>query len=129
MIGNHDLTRAEELLAILKREHAALLGGDLEALDQAVREKRAAAGHFEQLARTLAAGHAAPDGGPRTRLAELAAECRRQNEINGGIVESGLRHVRAVAGLLRGGRGDAGLYTRRGENTPSDGASRPLAKA
>lgn len=125
MIGEHDIRRAEELLAVLRREHAALLSGDLAELDQAVRAKRAAAGHFEELART-----AATDSSPyRVRLAELATECRRQNEINGGIVESGLRHVRAVIGVLRGGRDDHGLYTRRGENTAPDSASRPIAKA
>lgn len=129
MIDNHDIVRAEELLAILKREHAALLAGDLEALDQVVRAKRAAAAHFEQLVRALAGGGTVAAAGPGARLAELAAECRRQNEINGGIVESGLRHVRSVIGLLRGGQGNADLYTRHGEHTTASGALRPLAKA
>ena len=129
MISEQDIARARELLAILQREHTALLGGDLEALDQAVRAKRAAAGHFEQLVRAAAAGGPGHDRTYDARLADLATECRRQNEINGGIVESGLRHVRSVIGLLRGRPGDPGLYTRQGENTASDGSSRPLAKA
>lgn len=127
MVTDDDLVRAETLLAILKREHAALISGNLEHLDEAVRAKRDAAAHFEQLARRAAGDPA--DEARRARLAALAAECQKQNEINGGIVEAGLRHVRTVVSLLRGGRNETGLYSRHGTGTAGDYGSRPLAKA
>jgi flagellar biosynthesis/type III secretory pathway chaperone len=131
MLTDIDIARTEELLAILRREHEALRAGNVEQLEELVRAKRAAVSHFEQLTATSAlqdTGSPA-DAARRTRLAALAAECRRQNDINGGMVEAGLRHVRGVLGVLRGQGPDTGVYTRHGDSTASDFSSRPLAKA
>lgn len=122
MITGDDIARAEQLLAILRREHAALLAGDLGELDAAVAAKRQAAAQFEH--RTGAAGAAG-----NSRLAALLGECARQNAINGGMVESGLRHIRAVLGILRGGPAGAEVYTRTGASAAAAPATRPLARA
>lgn len=131
MLTDNDLARAEELLAILRREQEALRAGNVEQLEQLVGAKRAAVGHFERLtaASALKNSGSPEDTARRTRLAALAAECRRQNDINGGMVEAGLRHVRGVLGVLRGQDPDNGVYTRHGGGTASDLCSRPLAKA
>lgn len=131
MLTDNDIARTEELLAILRREHEALRAGNVEQLEELVRAKRAAVSHFEQLTAASALQHAGSpeEAARRTRLAVLAAECRRQNDINGGMVEAGLRHVRGVLGVLRGQGPDNGVYTRQGGSTASDFSSRPLAKA
>lgn len=131
MLTDHDIARAEELLAILRREHEALRAGNVEQLEELVGAKRAAVSHFERLtaASSLRDAGSPEDAARRTRLVALAAECRRQNDINGGMVEAGLRHVRGVLGVLRGQGPDNGVYTRHGGGTASDFSSRPLAKA
>ena len=120
------LARTRELLAILQREHAALLAGDLEQIEAVVQAKQAAIGKLETVTRDVA--QAAPGSEHRRQLEALAVECRRQNEINGGMVEASLRHTQRVLTLLRGQALDNDLYSRAGNALPGDHA-RPLAKA
>jgi flagellar biosynthesis/type III secretory pathway chaperone len=107
------LACTQALLAILQREHAALLSGDLEQIEQIVQEKRTAVSELESLSRiqhhSSNAVHATDP-----RLQSIAAECVRQNEINGGMVEAGLRHTQHVLAILHGQSPEAGLYSRAG---------------
>jgi flagellar biosynthesis/type III secretory pathway chaperone len=117
------LASAEQLLDILRCEHAALLGGDLDTIERLTGEKRVAIAALEALARTPWA-----DGAERQRFALVAGECRRLNDINGGMVAAGLRHAQLALALLRGQDPLAGVYARSGAAAASTD-SRPLAKA
>lgn len=121
------LDQAEALLAILGREHAALLSGDLAAIEAIVREKQTAAAELEALARLALDARELHDA-RGTRLLELARACRSQNEINGGMVEAGLRHTRRVLALLHGQNPDDEVYARTGGSV-SPSRARPLATA
>lgn len=114
---------AEALLALLKREHEALLAGDLERIEAIVPEKHTLAARLDGMVRGLAI-----DPVRDARLHELALACRRQNDINGGMVAAGLRHTQHLLALLRGQSPDRGLYTRAGQ-TEVDSSARPLASA
>lgn len=118
------ITAAEDLLVILKREHKALLAGDLAGIEAIVPEKRAATARLEALAHATAS----PANPPRLR--ELAIACRKQNEINGGMVAIGLQHTQRLLSLLRGQSPEEDLYTRSGQTSMAPGSlHRPLASA
>ncbi len=114
------IAAAENLLGILQREHQALLTGDLPGIEAIVPEKRAATARLESLTHETA---------NPLRLQELAIACRRQNEINGGMVAVGLQHTQRLLSLLRGQTPAEGLYTRHGQAAGSDSSQRPLASA
>ena len=121
------LACTQALLAILQREHAALLSGDLELIEQIVQEKRAAVSELESLGRTEHhSGNAVHATNPR--LQAIAIECVRQNDINGGMVEAGLRHTQHVLAILQGQSPEAGLYSRAGATLHLSSA-RPLTSA
>lgn len=132
MITDTHIAEAERLLAILQREHQALLHADLEQIEAIVREKQIAAQQFEAVTRFLQ-GQSLADvtGSPERarRLAELAVACRRQNEINGAMVAAGLRHTQQVLSLLKGQTPGEGLYSRAGGTSPGTATGRPLASA
>jgi len=115
----------QALLAILQREYAALLSGDLEQIEQIVQEKRLAVAELESLGqgRDNNAVHTA-----NPQLQTVAAECVRQNEINGGMVEASLRHTQHVLAILKGQSPEAGLYSRAG-TALSTSRPRPLTSA
>ena len=125
-VTEEHLTRTRELLGILQREHAALLAGDLEQIETVVQAKQTAIAQLEALARDVA--HATPGSEHRQQLEALTIECRRQNEINGGMVEASLRHTQRVLSILRGQNLENDLYSRAGNTLPGNHA-RPLAKA
>lgn len=120
------LACTQALLAILQREHAALLSGDLEQIEQIVQEKRMAVGELESLGRiqhnNSNAVHASDP-----RLQGIAAECVRQNEINGGMVEAGLRHTQHVLAILHGQSSEASLYSRAGATLHLSSARPPTS--
>ena len=124
---DNQLACTQALLAILQREHTALLSGDLEQIEQIVQEKRMAVAELESLGRAQERGrNTMPVSNPQ--LQSLAAECVRQNEINGGMVEAGLRHTQHVLAILHGQSPEAGLYSRAG-TTFSTSPARPLTRA
>lgn len=125
-VTEEHLTRTRALLNILQREHAALLAGDLEQIEAIVQAKQAAIAQLEALTREVA--HAMSGGEQRHQLEALAIECRRQNEINGGMVEASLRHTQRMLSILRGQNLENDLYSRAGNALPGNHA-RPLAKA
>jgi len=128
-IGDTHLDHAEALLAILRREHDALLNGDLDAVELLTREKQTALAEFEPLLRTLPATAGQTPAERVQRFSALAAECRRQNEINGGMIEASLRHTQSLLRLLRGQPPQAALYSARGKTDDSSSPGRPLASA
>ncbi len=117
----------QALLTILQREHAALLSGDLEQIEQIVQEKRLAVAELESLGQDLGHGrNTAPAISPQ--LQTIAAQCARQNQINGGMVEASLRHTQHVLAILHGQSPEAGLYSRAG-TTLNTARPRPLTSA
>ena len=131
MITDQHIAQAEQLLAILKREHEALVHGDLPAIEGLVHEKQCAVLEMDALARCLSPAAAAADTHPeRTqRFTTIAGECRHQNEINGGMVAASLRHVQQVLSLLQGRTPGDELYSRAGAPAPGAPGGRPLASA
>ncbi len=119
-----EIDASQRLLETLREENAALSTRDAARIERAVDAKRDALAALETLDREReglirASGQAADplavDGAapadPRRRsrlvdnwmrLLELAGECQRQNNINGALIQSGLRHTRQVLSLLKG---------------------------
>lgn len=105
-------------------EAAALAAGDALAVEQALAPKLAALQTFDTLDRErerllaeagcddlaqtgqwLAAADPRQSSGALAhwqQLLDLAAECSRQNQVNGQIIQAGLRHTRQVLELLSG---------------------------
>ena len=132
MITDQHIAQAEQLLTVLQREHQALVRGDLPAIEALVCEKQQAVLKLDAEANDLQRQPgAAPDTNPeRTqRFADIAGECRRQNEINGGMVAASLRHVQQVLALLQGQTPGDALYSRAGAPASGTTVGRPLASA
>jgi flagellar biosynthesis/type III secretory pathway chaperone len=92
-----------------------------QALLAILQEKRLAVAELESIGLGQGRGRdAMPATSPQLRT--LAAECARQNEVNGGMVEAGLRHTQHVLAILHGQSPEAGLYSRAGTSL---GTSRP----
>lgn len=117
---------ADALLGILRREHAALLAGETETIEQIAAEKHQAVTTLETLSQTLQLD--ALDSTSREHFLALTAECRRQNDINGSMVAASLRHLQQFIALLHGHNPQSGMYQRAGQAL-TDFGSRPLAKA
>ena len=121
------LACTQALLAILQREHVALLSGDLEQIELIVQEKRLAVAELESIDKS-------PEYDSNSRqianpqLKGIATACARQNEINGGMVEASLRHTQHVLAILQGQSPEASLYSRAG-NTLHTSRARPLTSA
>lgn len=127
LTSDKQLACTEVLLAVLQREYAALLAGDLEQIEQIVQEKRAAVAELESLNRIPERlDNVANTSDPR--LQDAAVKCARQNAINGGMVEAGLRHTQHVLAILQGNSPEAGLYSRAG-STLNLSSARPLTSA
>jgi flagellar biosynthesis/type III secretory pathway chaperone len=130
MITDHHISQAEHLLAILQREHAALVDGDLPAIERLAREKQDAVREMDAVARGLQQLAAAADPERTQQFTTLASECRRQNEINGGMVAASLRHVQQLLAVLQGRTPGDELYSRAGTPAaPGTAGGRPLASA
>jgi len=119
------LACTQALLVILKREHAALLSGDLEQIEQIVQEKRMAVAELEFLGQGRGRNSTQATS---PQLQVIATECARQNEINGGMVEVSLRHTQRVLAILQGQSPEAVLYSRSG-SALSTTHPRPLTSA
>jgi flagellar biosynthesis/type III secretory pathway chaperone len=126
--SDKQLACARKLLGVLQREHAALLSGDLEQIEQIVQEKQLAVAELESLGRREDehGSNAVQTANPQ--LQTIAAECARQNDINGGMVEASLRHTQNVLAILQGQSPEAGLYSRTG-TTLGTTRPRPLTSA
>lgn len=119
---------AETLLAILRREHAALLAGETDAIEQIAAEKHRAVTVIESMTRDLTLKAESMPATAHERFLALTAECRRQNDINGSMVAASLRHLQQFIALLHGHDMQNSVYQRAGQSQ-TDFGSRPLAKA
>ena len=126
--ANDPASYAEALLAILRREHAALLAGEAEAIEQIAAEKHRAVTDIESMNRHLALQPEAMPGAAHEHFLAITAECRRQNEINGSMVTASLRHLQQFIALMHGHNPQNSVYQRAGQ-PQTDYGSRPLAKA
>ncbi len=119
---------AEALLGILRREHAALLAGVAETIQQIAAEKQQAVSVMESLSERLVRQPDALTTETRAHFLAVAAECRRQNDINGSMVAASLRHLQQFIALMHGHNPQTSVYERAGQSQ-LDFGTRPLAKA
>lgn len=132
-----EIEGARQLLGVLRREQQALAGPDPNSVEQAVADKRQAIAMLQQLAqRRHSLAGTLPDRGlpepadaRRTELDRLLVELRRQNEINGALVQRRLQHARQALAVLRGQSGQPGLYDPRGAFVCESGAGRSIVSA
>jgi len=142
------LARARRMREVLDLEGEALGRRDLPALEQAAMEKERLIGLLEGLAAQQDAllrqagldpgrpdldvalerlGHAECAAQSR-ELRAVLAECRHQNLVNGGVVETLRRFAHDVLDLMRGRACAPVTYSRRGAVRESGGGD-PLATA
>jgi len=139
--GEHNAT--VRLLDALREEHQALMRRDMTALDNAVNKKSQQVAELEVLGRDRdaalkAAGHAAgregieswlsrqPNGAVKKlwqELQNLLLRCQRQNQINGGIVETSRRYIQRALSLLQGQSAEPALYGPSGASGPATRSS------
>ena len=113
--------RADQLLATLEAERAALDGADAEALDEAGGRKQAIMQQLEQLdaeRQLLVRQH--PAGDPRrdsrwSQILQLLRQCHALNQRNGRLVNQRLAHMRQALAILTGHAGEGELYGSGGE--------------
>jgi flagella synthesis protein FlgN len=123
-----------ELAGVLEDERAALLAGDVAALDAAGTRKQALMRALEQLdTERLQLGRNAPQAAAALEarwqaLLPTLRSCRDMNQRNGQVVGQRLASVRRALSILTGREPDDGVYGRRGSlHTRSQ--SHPLAEA
>jgi flagellar biosynthesis/type III secretory pathway chaperone len=129
------IQEAEQLLALLRREHAALVAKEADAILAISAEKSAALRKFEttisrwQDAQGRIAVPAAGEPGHAAweTLRALAEQCRCQNDINGGLIAVSLRFTQNALSVLRGAPQPATYSIHGYQQTSPDG--RTLAKA
>jgi flagellar biosynthesis/type III secretory pathway chaperone len=131
-ILSEQLDSAEAMLALLDREHRALLDGDAENLNRASADKARLVDDLEALerARHDLAGSAADARGPAAqrwqKLLTTIEECRMRNLRNGALANARREQVVLALNVLRGG--ESGLYDAHGSVARPPGA-RPLGEA
>jgi flagellar biosynthesis/type III secretory pathway chaperone len=141
-----ELDASQRLLDTLREENAALATCDAGRIEQAADAKRCALCELEALDREREQLMRESDqiadpimnADPRRhsrlldnwmRLLELAGECQRQNNINGALIQSGLRHTRQVLSLLKGQpAADASQYGPGGTTAPPAWGRNTLGK-
>jgi flagella synthesis protein FlgN len=131
------------LLDALREEHQALTHRDMTALDHAVSKKSQQVAELEILGRDRdaalkTAGHAfgregieswlshQPNGAAKKlwqELQNLLLRCQRQNQINGGIVETSRRFTQRALSLLQGQSAEPALYGPSGASGPATHSS------
>lgn len=132
-ILQREIEHGTQLLHVLHREHAALTSNAPDMLEQAAHDKLLclkqveanAAARAEALQAAGAPARAAGDylrAHPDMRLGacwqqgqRILIECRRQNQINGSVIELSRRHTLRTLALLRGQSPDQPVYSASGE--------------
>lgn len=151
----NELLRAEydcagRLQSILQAEAEALVGRDLDALEQLVGEKHQLMQRFEQLdsdkQRLLQShGHSGDQAGIEACIAwcdetgqllrgwkalmERVRNCQQQNRVNGVSLDASRRHAQHALNILRGQSPLPDLYSPAGMSSQPGAAGRSLAKA
>lgn len=146
---NREIAQASALLDALHDENDALQQRSAAAIESALERKTQRLSAFEKtederrrLLQTLdigddndavgkflssQAGPGVPLARRWTELLGIADECRRQNQVNGALVETQRRHVQRALDILRGAP-DSATYGPTGAADRS-GGSHTLAKA
>ncbi len=126
----HELQAVSRLMELLLQEHAALAAQDADALEKTAHAKQQQLSKIESWEQErnqllTRAGHPATQAGMEqyldahnnpqlTRLWQqllgLSGKCHHQNQVNGGIVETGRQHIQRALAILRGVSPDAELY-------------------
>lgn len=110
------------LRAVLEAEHAALIGGDADAIERLAAEKLAACRALEAL---LSVGDLTPP------LKEELRRLEEANRANGALVGALLQNAEAMLSALGGAAGgsSASVYRGDGQAAASLSTGRPLGKA
>ncbi len=130
-----EIEHCTQLLQVLHREHTAVTNNAPELLEQAAQEKLHWLRQVEALADARIEGMRAAGvaGDPQNAAPGLTAhpdvvarwqqvqrilvECRRQNQINGSVIELSRRHTLRALSLLRGQSADQTVYSASGETS------------
>jgi flagellar biosynthesis/type III secretory pathway chaperone len=144
-----ELARARRMLEVLQLERDALARRDIPAMEQAAAEKErlielldSLCARQDTLLREVGIDPRSPEhighGLERAGLSGLSPtwqalratliECRQQNLVNGGTVETMRRFARDALALLRGLPTGTLVYGRTGETRQAEGGN-PLATA
>ena len=135
---------AQQLLAVLHQERAALSGHDAAAMESVVADKQQVADQLEKQSHARdhllhAGGHGPGPQGLQSfiasaephmqrelsslwqDLAQLLKQCREENQINGGVIEGSQRSIREALAILRGDPQTNETYGKAGKaiNEPS----------
>ncbi|MEJ2590466.1 MAG: flagellar protein FlgN [Candidatus Thiodiazotropha sp.] len=148
-ILDNGIGQAQALLALLEQEYQLLLSPPSKALETLLTEKQRLLKRVEQgvvahnrflQQQGLSADRHGTESYLDTlddsrelqaawnRYLDLAAACRRQNEINGGAVELNQRQVSQALNILLGVNDGNKTYGRSGQSRPTN-ASNSLGKA
>ncbi|MES9855288.1 MAG: flagellar protein FlgN [Sedimenticola sp.] len=143
-----ELQCAEKLLTLLEQEHQALTGADPDRIIAISEQKQSLVEQMQQhlanrqgfLKRLGLSGDregvdillaSQPEGGEAQtlwqQLMDMATQMSDKNQVNGGIITLGHRHVRQTLGILTGHNSDNDTYSPNG--IQDERASRSLAKA
>lgn len=130
---------AQTLLQVLAEEHAAVLDGKPETLEQVAARKGGIVSRMQQLSQTLAA-LSGPGRSPEQlmrgtglqqrwqTLMTLAARCQKDNLANGALLEAKQSQVRWALGHMLGTASAPSTYGRSGIDHGS-GLRRVIASA
>lgn len=126
----HELQAVSRLMELLLQEQAALAAHDPGALEKAAHDKQQQLSKIESWEKERnqllsRSGHPETQAGMEQylkaqshpqldrlwqQLLSLSAQCHHQNQINGGIVETGRHHIQRALAVLRGVNPAAELY-------------------
>ena len=134
-----ELATGQELLKVVKQEQESLIEGDPEQIEAASNRKRQQVLELQQQVSerdrflkqlalptgrrgtSILVQQLAPESLAQKywgELQQLAARLQKQNEINGGIMALGQRHVRQALELLTGQTGASLTYGPEGNHRP-----------
>lgn len=143
-----ELNTLEALASCLESEQAALLGTEIEGLEEATRKKQeAVSAHQEQQSKRIqwmtARGIPATTGlkellslcqagsdidALRSKLSDLADQCQALNRRNGGLILRLHERTRGALDILRGGTDNSDVYSLSGAREHQN-EGRTLGKA
>lgn len=108
--------RLEELLGLLREEHAALTGKDSAALEQCAEAKHLLLSELEKQSvgsdemNTL-------DPVLKERIKSLLEQCRQQNRVNGAMIDASRRFNDRMLQIMLGSTSGSFIYDAAGKNS------------
>jgi len=148
-IMKDELRCSDELLEILYKEREALTGKDPDVVRQIAADKQEAAAQLETYSRMrnehllnhgfddehdaldkviVAYPEAASLTTVRNKLQVILEQCKKQNQINGSILDGSQRGIRQALNILRGQTAPTEVYTKSG-TTSHQAQTSTLTKA